>query len=201
MLLENERKETPFEVRDNMLELWNQLTELSFRGYGLQKRKPAKEPKNFSVWSEESRKKYIEKQQAKLEMQRHWDQQFVDNESRVIDEMCRRIVHLIDRANSMNPQYLCECDQQRLMHDEAIGLCNNLKRELNHIAETIPCNKNYLAVQTDTIVKEISLLQGWRKSQNPVRDKVLQKEIKRRKTAAEKLGFVLMSEDFKPPVE
>lgn len=62
MLLENERKETPFEVRDNMLELWNQLTELSFRGYGLQKRKPAKEPKNFSVWSEESRKKYIEKQ-------------------------------------------------------------------------------------------------------------------------------------------
>ena len=68
MILETQRKETPFEVRDNMLDLWNQLTELSFRGYGLQKRKPPKEPKNFSTWSEESRKRYTEKLQTKLEM-------------------------------------------------------------------------------------------------------------------------------------
>ena len=195
MILETQRKETPFEVRDNMLDLWNQLTELSFRGYGLQKRKPPKEPKNFSTWSEESRKRYTEKLQTKLEMQHHWDQQFIDNESRVIDDMCRKIVHLIDRANSMNPQYLCECDQQRLMHDEAIGLCYNLKRELNHVAETIPCNKNYLAQQIDTINKEISLLQGWRKSQNKTRNTVLQNEIQRRKTTAEKMGFVLMTSD------
>ena len=51
MVLENKRKETPFEARDNMLEHWNQLTELSFRGYGLQKRKPPKEPRNINEWS------------------------------------------------------------------------------------------------------------------------------------------------------
>jgi len=79
------------------------------------------------------------------------------------------------------------------MHDEAIGLCYNLKRELNHVAETIPCNKNYLTQQIDTINKEISLLQGWRKSQNKTRTTVLQNEIQRRKTTAEKMGFVLMT--------
>ena len=196
MILENQRKETPFEVRDNMLELWNQLTELSFRGYGIQKRKPPKEPKNFETWSEKSKEEYNKKLQAKLEMQRHWDQQFIDNEFKVIDDLCRHIVYLIDRANSMNPQYLCECDQQRIMHDEAIGLCYNLKRELNHIAETIPCNKNFLSKQIDTVLKEISLLQGWRKSQNANRSTVLQKEINRRKKAAEKAGFILMTEDL-----
>lgn len=60
MVLENERKETPFETRDNMLQVWKQLTELAFRGYGLQKRKPSKTPKNFDEWSEDSKKRYFE---------------------------------------------------------------------------------------------------------------------------------------------
>ena len=201
MLLESQRKETPFDVRDNMLELWNQLTELSFRGYGLQKRKPPKEPKNFSVWSEESKKKYNEKLQEKLKNQQHWDQKFIDNEFKVIDDLCRRIVYLIDRANSMNPQYLCEWDKQRLYHDEAIGLCYNLKRELNHIAETIPCNKNFLTLQIDTVLKEISLLQGWRKKNNPKRGEITQKEIERRKSLAEKIGFILATEGLISPSE
>lgn len=73
MILEKDRKETPFEVRDNMLELWNQLTELSFRGYGLQNRKKPKEPKNFDTWSEESKKRYEEKIKNRIETQQHWD--------------------------------------------------------------------------------------------------------------------------------
>lgn len=193
MILEKDRKETPFEVRDNMLELWNQLTELSFRGYGLQNRKKPKEPKNFDTWSEESKKRYEEKIKNRIETQQHWDQKFIDNEFKVIDDLCRRIVYLIDRANSMNPQYLCEWESQRLMHDEAIGLCNNLKRELNHVAETIPCNKNFLTKQIDTVLKEILLLQGWRKKNNSKRNEILQKEIQRRKTVAEKMGFILVS--------
>lgn len=193
MILEKDRKETPFEVRDNMLELWNQLTELSFRGYGLQNRKKPKEPKNFDTWSEESKKRYEEKIKNRIKIQQHWDQKFIDNEFKVIDDLCRRIVYLIDRANSMNPQYLCEWESQRLMHDEAIGLCNNLKRELNHVAETIPCNKNFLTKQIDTVLKEILLLQGWRKKNNSKRNEILQKEIQRRKTVAEKMGFIFVS--------
>jgi hypothetical protein len=46
----------------------------------------------------------------------------------------------------MIPQTIMEFDQKRLWQDEAIGLCNNLKQELNHIADTIPCNKNFLAI-------------------------------------------------------
>lgn len=87
------------------------------------------------------------------------------------------------------------------MHDEAIGLCKNLMRELNHIAETIPCNMNYLALQTESINKEIDLLKGWRKSFNLKRNEVLTAEIKRRTKAAEKLGFVLMTDELKIPEE
>lgn len=65
MLLESQRKETPFAARDNMLDIWKHATELSFRGFGRKKRKMPKEPKNFEKWSEESREKWRIKQMFK----------------------------------------------------------------------------------------------------------------------------------------
>ena len=81
------------------------------------------------------------------------------------------------------------------MQNEAIGYCNNLKRELNHIADTIPCNKNFLVILTRDIDKEIAILRGWRKSCNVKRKEVLAKEIKQRADTAEKLGFIIAAED------
>lgn len=176
MLLESQRKETPFAARDNMLDIWKHATELSFRGFGRKKRKMPKEPKNFEKWSEESREKWRINMKEHVCEQEKWDLTFIQNETRVVDSLCRKIVYLIDRANTLNPQYLCECDQQRIMQDEAIGYCKNLERELNHIADTIPCNKNFLAIMTEDIEKELTILRGWRKSCNAIRDRVIQKE-------------------------
>lgn len=47
MVLEDKRSETPFAVRDNALDIWKQVTELSFRGFGKKKRKMPKTPSNF----------------------------------------------------------------------------------------------------------------------------------------------------------
>lgn len=176
-VLEDKRKETPFAVRDNMLDIWKQVTELCFRGFGLRKRKPPKIPKNFNEWSNESQEKWRKSANEQYVRAEKFDMRFVEKESNVLDDLCREITHLIDRANLIKPQHLCECDEQRLMQDRAIGLCGNLIRELNHIADTIPCNKNFLAIQTENIEKEIALLRGWRKSCNPVRDKIIKKNI------------------------
>lgn len=200
MVLEDKRSETPFAVRDNALDIWKQVTELSFRGFGKKKRKMPKTPSNFEIWSEESKEKWRASAKERLARQEQWDMNFIQNESKVVDDVCREIVYLIDRANTMNPQYLCECDKQRLMQDEAIGHCNNLKRELNHIADTLPCNKNFLAILTENIDKEIAILRGWRKSCNATRRNVIENEIKRRVSAAEELGFIVCSEDIQKAI-
>lgn len=184
-----------------MLDIWQHMTELSFRGFGKNKRKFPREPKNFNTWSAQSQDNWYKTQEEKLAQQELWDMNFIATETRIVDAVCREIVYLIDRANTMNPQYLCECDEQRKMQDKAIGLCNNLKRELNHIAATIPSNANYLAVQTELIEKEIAILRGWRKSCNPIRKNVIIKEIERRVRIADKLGFVIGTEDIQKSLD
>lgn len=196
MILKKDRKETKFEVMDNMLDIWKQITELSFRGFGKRMRKKPKIPKNFNEWSEESQNRWIVNTEGKLQQQEQWDMNFINNETQVVDNICRKIVQLIDQANTMLPQTIMEFDQKRLWQDEAIGFCNNLKQELNHIADTIPCNKNFLAIQTDSIDKEINLLRGWRKSFNKNREEIISKEIQRRKNIAEKMGFILVQENL-----
>ena len=195
MVLEDQRSETPFSARDNMLDIWKHVTELSFRGFGKRKRKPDKVPKNFETWSEASQERWKQNTEQKASWREQWDIMFINRESNVVDTICRKIVYLIDRANTLNPQYLSECDEQRKMQNEAIGYCNNLKRELNHIADTIPCNKNFLVILTRDIDKEIAVLRGWRKSCNVKRKEVLEKEIKQRADTAEKLGFIIAAED------
>ena len=133
-------------------------------------------------------------QQEKLAQQEEFDRNFIANETQVVDDLCRRIVQIIDRGNIVKPQYVCECEELRLMQDEAIGLCSNLKRELNHIANVIPSNKNFLALVTEDIEKEIALLRGWRKLGNTLRTKAIEREIEQRKTVAEKMGFVVTAD-------
>lgn len=174
-----------------MLDVRRYVTELCYRRFGLKKRQMPKEPKNFRDWSETSRERWQRQQEEKMKQQEKCDELFIADETRVLNDLCRQIVFLIDRANAAEPVYLCECDALRMMQDEAIGLCSNLKRELNYIADTIPGNRNFLAVLTEEIDREIAILRGWRKSCNHLRDEATVREIKRRKSAAERAGFVL----------
>lgn len=196
MTHENNRKETPFDARDNILEIWKQITELCMRGFGLRRRKKAKAPNNFEKWSKKSQDKWIKSEELKRLQQEKWDSVFVDNETKVLEDICRNIVHMIDRGNSINPQYMCEYEELRMCQTQAIEYCFNLKRELNHIADTIPCNANFLAKQVDSIETEIRLLNGWRKYGNKICNDVIEKEINRRKTVASKIGFILGVEDL-----
>ena len=91
MILKKDRKETKFEVMDNMLDIWKQITELSFRGFGKRMRKKPKIPKNFNEWSEESQNRWIVNTEGKLQQQEQWDMNFVNNETTV--ELVQAMFH------------------------------------------------------------------------------------------------------------
>lgn len=196
MILANKRKETPFDVRDNALDIWQKITELSMRGFGKKARKLPKEPRNFNIWSEPQKNKWYETQKKLLERNESFDMRFISNESQVVDNLCRQMVFLIDRANTLNPQYLHEFDHQRDMQNEVIGICNNLERELDHIVDTIPSNKNYSVILVDLLEKEIALVRGWRKKCLEKRKDIIEKEIARREKIAEKMNFILMKDNI-----
>lgn len=187
MKLEDERKETPFAVRDNMLNIRTHLTELCYRGFGKKPRKQPKEPKNFSQWSEESKERWRTAQIANIHRQEQLDMIFIEDETKWIHNTCREIIGLIDSANKIEPQIILECDERRIMQTKAIGLCSNLNRELNFIMHTIPSNANFIVKQEKEIDREIALLVGWRKSCNAERDAVMLKEEAKRRKISEQL--------------
>lgn len=180
MKYEDQRKETPFAARDNMLDIREHITELAFRGFGKKPRKAPKEPCNFEQWSEESRNKWRHTQDVRLQFMEECDRRFISEEFTWFNNTLRHMVDLIDQANTMSPQTEHECDIQRDMQNEVIGLCNNLIRELNHIAATIPCNKNFLVLAVNEIDREMALLRGWRKGCFPLREQCIKKDAARR---------------------
>lgn len=180
MKYEDQRKETPFAARDHMLDIREHITELAFRGFGKRPRKLPKEPGNFELWSEESRSKWRMTQEEKLRLAEAFDQRFIEDEFTWFNSTLRHMVDLIDQANTLSPQTEHECDIQRDMQNEVIGLCSNLIRELNHIAATIPCNKNFLVLVVNEIDNEIAILRGWRKSCFPLREQCIKKDTARR---------------------
>lgn len=186
MKYEDERKETPFAARDNMLDIREHITELAFRGFGKKPRKLPNIPSNWDQWSQESRNKWTATQEAKRQFAEECDWLFIKEEFTWFNNTLRHMVDLIDQANTLSPQTEHECDQQRDMQNEVIGLCNNLVRELNHIAATIPCNKNFAVLVIREIDHEMSVLRGWRKKCYPLRDLCMKNDhLRRMKAEAE----------------
>ena len=175
-VLKSKREETPFTARDLALDMRRQITELSFRRFGKKARKLPNTPSNWADWSKDSQDKWLASNEQKRLEAEQFDNWFVDNERFILDRMLRRIIFDIDQANILRPQYLWECDKQRELQDEAIGLCSNLKRELNYIADTIPSNKNFIVKTVEIIDKEMAVLRGWRQSCNKTRKDIENKQ-------------------------
>jgi len=99
------------------------------------------------------------------------------DEQKSILNLCRNMIHEIFLANEIYPQHLCECDERRLHQDLAIGYCENLIQELQYVITTLHVNIEKYETITKMIVHEQNLIKGWRKSDNKVRKKILEKEL------------------------
>lgn len=87
------------------------------------------------------------------------------------------MIHEIFLANEIYPQHLCECDERRMHQDLALGYCENLIQELQYVITTLPVNIEKYETITKMIVHEQNLIKGWRKSDNKVCKKILEKEL------------------------
>ena len=80
-------------------------------------------------------------------------------------------------ANSIYPTCQEELTERRIHQDIAIGQCFRMVQELQYAIETLPVDVNVYLRFAEDIEKEISLLKGWRQSDNKFKKNFKDKEL------------------------
>lgn len=176
-VLKANQKPSPFEVEHHAYKIRTVITDLALRKFGLKEYTEKPKPETYSKWSQQQKDghdKSVAKNKERYEAFIEW---FIPDEQKSILNLCRNMIHEIFLANEIYPQYLCECDERRLHQDLAIGYCENLIQELQYVITTLHVNIEKYETITKMIVHEQNLIKGWRKSDNKVRKKILEKEL------------------------
>ena len=176
----NDRSESRFEVHDHAVVLKNKLRELDIiRNFGYKVR-TSKTPRNFDQWSQQSRERWQEKEQARLEKLKELDAGFLMEARKTVNDDIRRMMHEINAANSIQrPCCMAEADERRIHQDRAIAACEDMMIDLQDIMDTLPIDKNWMTHISSEITKEIVLIKAWRKSDNDMRRAVRESEMRR----------------------
>lgn len=176
-VLKANQKPSPFEVEHYAYKIRTVITDLALRKFGLKEYVEKPKSETYSKWSQQQKDGYdksIAKNKERYEAFIEW---FIPDEQKSILNLCRNMIHEIFLANEIYPQHLCECDERRLHQDLAIGYCENLIQELQYVITTLHVNIEKYETITKMIVHEQQLIKGWRKSDNKVRKKILEKEL------------------------
>lgn len=176
-VLKANQKPSPFEVEHYAYKIRTVITDLALRKFGLKEYVEKPKPETYSKWSQQQKDGYdksVAKNKERYEAFIEW---FIPDEQKSIFNLCRNMIHEIFLANEIYPQHLCECDERRLHQDLAIGYCENLIQELQYVITTLHVNIEKYETITKMIVHEQQLIKGWRKSDNKVRKKILEKEL------------------------
>lgn len=176
-VLKANQKPSPFEVEHYAYKIRTVITDLALRKFGLKEYVEKPKPETYSKWSQQQKDGYdksVAKNKERYEAFIEW---FIPDEQKSILNLCRNMIHEIFLANEIYPQHLCECDERRLHQDLAIGYCENLIQELQYVITTLHVNIEKYETITKMIVHEQQLIKGWRKSDNKVRKKILEKEL------------------------
>lgn len=155
------------------------MTDLLLRDFGVKaKNKNAQVyPKKFKMDKEDSERfmELCEKYQITSIIESYPD--WLINEMRTsILENLRQLLANITSANSIYPVCIDEWTERRLRQDRAIGNCETLLQEMAYVIAVMPVDANKYMRYVDMIEREIALLKGWRKSDNKLRNRLLNKK-------------------------
>lgn len=81
-------------------------------------------------------------------------------------DLTRSLLLNLTAANSIYPTVKLEAQQRRVYQDIAIGNCEQILKELQFIIEVFPISAKGYMPYIALIEKEITLIKGWRKSDN-----------------------------------
>lgn len=175
-----DRGQSRFEVMDHAVVLKNKLRELSIlRNFGYKVRE-SKPPRNFDQWSEKSRERWKQQEDARLKKLEWLDKHFLMDARKAVDDDIRRMMHGISAANSIKrPSSVAEADERRIHQDRAIAACEDMRIDLQDIMDTLPIDKNWMTHIEPEIASQIALLKAWRKSDNEMRRAIRETDAKR----------------------
>lgn len=157
-VLKSKRKQSKLEVFHHAYKLRREMTNLLMRDFGY------RPPLLNETMRDEKKTRLLNLHQ--------W---FIEDERVYIITIIREMMKNITLANSIYPTTLAECDQRRSYQNLAIGLANDIKQELQYVIDVLPVNIEKYIYYSDELDKEITLLKGWRKSDNKIRKRILDK--------------------------
>ena len=175
-----DRGQSRFEVMDHAVVLKNKLRELSILRNFCYKVRESKPPRNFDQWSEKSRERWKQQEDARLKKLEWLDKHFLMDARKAVDDDIRRMMHGISAANSIKrPSSVAEADERRIHQDRAIAACEDMRIDLQDIMDTLPIDKNWMTHIEPEIASQIALLKAWRKSDNEMRRAIRETDAKR----------------------
>ena len=101
---------------------------------------------------------------------------FLETERKNIIKILNELIYDIVHANTIYVTTVDEYKTRRRYQTKAISICENLLQEFQYIIDILPVDINKFAYYVELINKEIALLKGWRKSDNKILKKILDKE-------------------------
>ena len=170
-VIKRKRKESQFEVFHNMTKMRQEVTDLLLRDFGYKPDKVmAKINKRFGnrEYEELSQSEKIQYDNL-VQRETAFAGWFITDERQTVVDCLRDINKEAYLANSIYPTSTEELIERRLHQELAIGHCYRLVQELQYVVETLPVDINKYLRFADMIDTQISLLKGWRKSDNKLK--------------------------------
>jgi hypothetical protein len=167
-VVKRKRNESKFEVFHHFYKVRKEMTDLLLKDFGFSEKKSndylSKLLGNRSLDElNENERSHYASRIRRIEAFNEW---FIVDQRQIVMDCLRDVQENIFLANSIYPLYQEELVQRRIYQDIAIGQCYRLLQELQYAIETLPVDVKSYTRFAESIEKEITLLKGWRKSDN-----------------------------------
>ncbi len=164
----SKRQPSQFEVFHYWYKTRSEITDLLLRDFGFSLEKAEKKilhqfgGRPYDELDDEEKVRYGRMRQK----DNAFSEWFILDERKAVIDYIRNVGRCLFTANSIYPQYQYELEQRRVYQEQAIGYCEALLQELQYVINTLPVDVNKFTRYADMINQEISLIKGWRKSDN-----------------------------------
>ena len=173
------RKQSGFEVFDQLARIRVEITNLIFRDFGFNyDRIEMHAGKLFGqYYMDELRKLNPEARELKLIRITEDVKHYIKDASQTVKDLLRQATAEVHIANDIIPTRWAEYDERRLRQDRAVRYLHVLTLELESIIDDLPVNANVFFRIATLIDREIGLIKSWRQADNKFKPIIAKNEI------------------------
>lgn len=175
----SKRKQSGFEVFDQLARIRVEITNLIFRDFGFNYDKIEMHAgKLFGQYRlEELRTLDPETRELKIARVMEDVKHYINDAALTVRDILRQATAEVHIANDIIPTRWAEYDERRLRQDRAVGYLHVLTLELESIIDDLPVNANVFFRIATLIDREIGLIKSWRQADNKFKPIIAKNEI------------------------